>query len=328
MDSKLCSMLCFALFLWGTFATPVNRTQLKSMSPDITPAGFYYYPNQFQFGEIPSYGSMPGDVVYQQAVHNYHFGSYVPLPPMEPVWYPPQSQFPLYFPQPPVGLIFRPKMTKEEEFYKNDPTDRMDPAVHYAILKYMPTIPVELANTLYDMEPNYVKYILSRHQYLPQLLMSMDSTTLNYVLLIGDLGGEIAQFGVEDVNNLFHKMDSPCAYILIQKNDVRQAIIAKAPHLASCRAAPIHSEINTPKSKPTTAKPVSAMSILKLANQRKLKSVRSALPTFDQEVEGLVRKYGDVFSVNADKLNAEGVKQILLENCSHEPLFKILFDLF
>nr|CDS33902.1 hypothetical protein HmN_000552100 [Hymenolepis microstoma] len=329
MDSKLIITFWFALFLNGSLSTPVNRTQLKLMLPDMTPYGFYYYPGQYQFGEIPSYSPMPEDVTYQQTTPNSQSGTYVPLPPMTQVWYPPPSQFPLHFPLAPSGLNFKPKMTKEEEeFYKNDPTDQMDPAVHYAILKYMPTIPLELANTLYDMEPNYVKYILNRHLYLPQLLMSMDSTTLNYVLLIGDLGGKISQFSAEDVNNLFNKMNSPCAYILVQKKDVREAIIEKAPHLASCRRAQLHLETDAAESKPATARAVNPMKILNLANQRKLKSLRSVMPTFDQEVEGLIKKYAYVFNMYSDKLTAEDVKRILYENCSQEPLYTVLSVLF
>lgn len=328
MCLKFFAALFAVLFLYGSQAAPVNTTQLKSIFPNTMPYGFYYYPMPFQpesqYGEFPYYDAIPEESAYQQTDQISQSGSYVPVPPMTPVWNPPQSQYPFYFPPPPRGLSRKPKMTEEEEkHYNNDPTDRMEPEVHYAILKYMPNIPLELANTLYDMEPNYVIYVLDRHQYLPQLLMSMDSTTLNYVLLIGDLGRKIAQFAAEDVQNLFYKMDSACAYFLVQKPDVREAIVAKAPDLASCKIAQLPFEINTVKSTPTRA-----VGIFELADQKKLELLRAAIPTFDKKVDELVKKYDKLFSLNVEKLTAEDIRQILLYKSSQEPFFSTLSVLF
>ncbi|KAM3177226.1 hypothetical protein ACTXT7_004987 [Hymenolepis weldensis] len=328
MCPKFFTALFVVLFLYGSQAAPVNTTQLKSTFLDTIPYGFCYYPTPFlpesQYGEILNYDPMPEESAYQQISQIPRSGSYVPIPPLAPVWNPPQSQYPVYFPPPPRGLSRKPKITEEEEkYYNNDPTDRMEPGVHYAILKYMPNIPLELANTLYDMEPNYVVYILDRHQYLPQLLMSMDSTTLNYVLLIGDLGRKISQFAAEDVQNLFYKMDSACAYFLVQKPDVREAIVAKAPYLDSCEIAQLPFEINTVKSTPT-----GAVGIFELADQKKLKLLRTALPTFDEKVDELVKKYDKLFNMNVKKLTAEDIRQILLHKSSQEPFFNTLSILF
>ncbi|KAM7543042.1 hypothetical protein Aperf_G00000000811 [Anoplocephala perfoliata] len=232
------------------------------------------------------------------------------------------------YPPPPTGLIHRPPIRRDlkyttEETLKNNPTDRMDPSVHYAILRYMPNLPIELAYVLYNMDPGFVEYIINGHQNLPHLLMAMDAVTLRYLLLhVSNFGARVSAFEDAAVQNIFGKMPSPCVYLSTLDRNIIETIIAKAPFLSVCRP-----QLEVDLSQIGRFEP-KLPAIMELADPKKLNAMRTLHPDFTKKLSKMVEKYRAFFNMDVGKTTAKDVKQILVFKSKTEPFFAQLARLF
>lgn len=289
---------------------------------------------------IPAFHVMPPNAILP--LPGREFPIYPPVP-HQPLWSPdlylPQSPYefgqfpglqplPPGYPQPPKGLENRPPLKKglnytTEETLKNDPTDQMDPSVHYTILKYMPTLPNDLADTLYNMEPGFVQYIIRGHQNLPQFLMAMDSMTLRYLLLhVPKLLNTVSKFEDAAVQNIFGKISDPCVYLSTLNQNVIETITAKVPFLKACK---IPKEIDISKIGRIEAK---LPAIMKFADPQKLSALQELHPNFSEKLSEMTRKYDAILNIDVEKVTAKDIKSILDFKAKTEPFFKQLAQLF
>ncbi|KAM7542409.1 hypothetical protein Aperf_G00000000834 [Anoplocephala perfoliata] len=220
-------------------------------------------------------------------------------------------------------VLIRDLKYTTEETLKNNPTDRMDPSVHYAILRYMPNLPIELAYVLYNMDPGFVEYIINGHQNLPHLLMAMDAVTLRYLLLhVSNFGARVSAFEDAAVQNIFGKMPSPCVYLSTLDRNIIETIIAKAPFLSVCRP-----QLEVDLSQIGRFEP-KLPAIMELADPKKLNAMRTLHPDFTKKLSKMVEKYRAFFNMDVGKTTAKDVKQILVFKSKTEPFFAQLARLF
>ncbi|VDN98620.1 unnamed protein product [Rodentolepis nana] len=103
------------------------------------------------------------------------------------------------------------------------------------LIRAMPHIPIDLADTLVFMQPDTVRYVIESHYDLAALVTEAQPDTLVYILSSApNFSKYLSKMSPHAINTFLHKIPYPCKYLQSIKRVYAEKVVYKVPIFWEC----------------------------------------------------------------------------------------------
>lgn len=179
------------------------------------------YPFESEPEDDPQDNVHPHPVIYFYCVEQY--GG-----PCAPMWYGAEQFDPIQY----GDLHFQ-----QFKGQGNPLVDYLSPSVRHTILKYMPNIPDDLADSLFFLDSGFVSYIINRHEILPSFMTDMHPMTIKHIMsCVNELPSLVANMEPSTIEKIFSGVENICDYLVSKLQDATsiKTIVKKVPNFHHC----------------------------------------------------------------------------------------------